>query len=176
MRRQSKPQRQHFRRKSLVRLCTLLAAALAGMICLSPGFAADAQIQIRDLDDIDFGAVPPTIGDVRADASFCVAMAPRGRYSLIGRGDGPSGTFALTETGTEVHHINYIVRISDLGRRFGRVLRPGVAMNNLRASRQRQNGNCRPEARIRIVVRGSQIAAAYPGRYEGTLSLTVVPE
>ena len=143
---------------------------------LLTGSAGGADIQVRDLEDINLGTVPPTVGNIRGSATFCVAMRPRGRYSLLGTGDGPGGRFAITETGTGVHRINYNVRVSDRGNRRGQRLRAGIPLRGLRASRFRNNGRCTPRARVDVIVRAADTASAHPGRYEGTLTLTVVPE
>lgn len=135
-----------------------------------------ADIQIVDLSDIDFGVVPPTAGDLSADSEYCVAMDPRGRYSLIGLGSGPGGGFQLIERGTGAFGINYNVEVSDRGRRFSDVLQPGIALGNQRASQLLNNGRCQPSSRLRIVISSNQLAGAVPGRYQGTLSLLVVPE
>lgn len=154
----------------------LLALLLVMGSTLYTQVTCAAEIQIRDLEDINFGLVPATIGDLDAGTSYCVAMAPRGRYSLLGTGDGPGGTFVLIETGTGLHTIAYSVRIADRGGRRGRLLRPNIPLSNLRASRQRNNGRCNPQGTIQVLIEGGSIAAALPGSYLGTLSLTVVPE
>ena len=53
--------------------------------------AADAELQITELKDLDFGLVPPTVGTLTADSDLCVPMVPRSRYSLIGFGNGSGG-------------------------------------------------------------------------------------
>lgn len=148
---------------------------LLGLL-LTPICAQSADIQLRDLEDLDFGSVPPTAGNLSAETRFCVPMQPRGRYSLVATGDGQAGQFTLFEAGNSAHSIDYSVLISDRNRRSGRRVRPGVPLNNLRASRFNRNGRCNPRARLQVSVRGGQLESAAPGRYEGTLSLTVVPE
>jgi len=154
----------------------LLAFILVLLSSLATQAIRAADVQIADLTNIDFGAVPPTVGELRADTTFCVAMEPRGRYSLIGRGSGPAGDFQLIERGNGVHSIDYQVQVSDRGRRFRDVLQPGISLANQRASGLLGNGRCQTQARLRVVVSGNQMQSAAPGRYQGTLSLLVVPE
>lgn len=152
----------------------LVAVLFCSLFIAAPLHAAD--IQIVDLNDIDFGAVPPTVGDLTAATEFCVPMDPRGSYSLVGRGSGPAGSFALTERGTGAHHIQYSVQVADRGRRFDDVLQSGIPLNNQRASRLNNNGSCQPPSRLRILISSEQLQSAAPGRYEGTISLLVAPE
>jgi|GEM_PF-1487715 len=160
-------------RSQTTRLAALLQSiALAGVTLCSSA----ADIQLGQLRDINFGAVPPTVGDLRGESPFCVSMQPRARYSLIGEGSGPQGSFRLTDAGNKAKTVEYRITVTDRGRRRGRTLRPGQPLSNLRASRVRPNNRCQPAGLIRVTVPAASIAAASPGRYAGTLSLTVVPE
>lgn len=154
-----------------------VAFVVAQFILSAISFSAHtAELQIRDLGDIDFGEAPATIGTLRSNSSFCVAMQPRGRYSLIGFGDGAGGAFSLIESGNGTHTLDYRVRVSDRGRRRGRPLDAGTPLYGLRASRFRNNGRCNPRGTIEVIIDGNAIQSARPGRYSGTLMLTVVPE
>ena len=163
-------------RHSLCGMGLALLSAIVSISLLIPSVSRAADIQIVDLSDIDFGVVPPTAGDLTASTEFCVAMDPRGRYSLVGRGSGPAGDFRLTERGTGAYSIDYVVQVSDRGRRFADVLQPGTPLTNQRASQLTTNNRCQPPARLRIQVSSNQLQSAVPGHYEGTLSLLVVPE
>ena len=151
----------------------VLGYLVAGSIAL-PTRAAD--IQIRDLNDINFGEVPATVGTLEGDSSVCVAMRPRGRYSLRGFGSGTNGAFSMVDLGNGVHTLDYSVFFSHNSRGRGQQLTPGQRLRRLRASRFRNNGRCNPRGRIRVVVDGQDIQAAHPGSYGGTLTLTVEPE
>ena len=153
---------------------TLFSCLCAVASCGFGAYAAD--VQITDLNDVDFGVVPPTVGTLRADSDLCVSMQPRGRYSLVGFGNGTGGAFSLVDSGNGVHTLDYGVRINDRGNRRGRRLVAGVPLTNLRASRFSNNGRCNPRGRIRVIINGADIQAARPGQYNGTLTLTVVPE
>lgn len=146
------------------------------VILLLNATAKAADIQVKDLNDVDFGQVPPTAGTLRANSDFCVAMRPRGRYSLIGFGNGSDGAFSLVDSGNGAHSIDYRVRISDRGRNAGQELFKGTPLTGLRASQFRNNGRCNPRGRIRVIVDGAELQRAAPGSYNGTLTLTVVPE
>jgi len=163
-----------------------LAQSLIGrtLLCLWMGvttlaFSATtlgAEVQIRDLEDFDFGTVPATVGDLNLEANVCVAIQPRARYTMTGFGDNASGSFTLHQVGTGAFGIDYEVRVSDHPRRQGIQLQPGIPLTNLRGSRQRRNGRCNREARIEIRVPSNETSGAHPGRYQGTLILTVAPE
>jgi len=155
---------------------TLPLSVFLTTVLLYPPLTRAADIQIVDLSDIDFGVVPPTAGSLTADTEFCVALDPRGRYSLIGRGSGPAGNFQLIERGTGVFSIDYNVLVSDRGRNFTDLLIAGVPLSNQRGGRFLNNGRCLPSSHLRVVVPSGQLQSAAPGRYEGTLSLMVVPE
>lgn len=160
-------------------LCPLLfPLALPSVLILTSkhAAAADAELQIRDLQDLDFGLVPPTVGTLTADSDFCVPMVPRSRYSLIGFGNGSNGAFSLVDPGNTAHTIDYRVRISDRGRGNGDELFANTPLPGLRASNFLPNGRCNPRGLIRVIIEGSEIQSAAPGSYDGTLTLTVVPE
>ncbi len=156
----------------------LLQLAFLGELLLSgtSARAAEAQVQITELSDLDFGVVPPTVGTLTAESDLCVPMAPRSRYSLIGFGTGSGGAFSLVDSGNGVHSIDYQVRINDRGRSAGDELFAGTPMTGLRASNFLPNGRCNPRGQIRIIIDGAEIGSAAPGNYNGTLTLTVVPE
>lgn len=158
-----------------VRIALLLALFIQALV-QAPARAA--EVQIGSLDDLDFGRVPPTANALRTSAQFCVAVEPRGRYSMTARGDGPGGSFVLLERSDQsIAGLAYQVEVSDRGRRGGQSLRPAVPLGGLRALPPRGNGACRqPFGTITVVIPGQALRAARPGRYRGTLSLTVAPE
>lgn len=154
-----------------------IAFVVAQFLFSAISFSAHtAELQIKDLADIDFGEAPATIGTLRSNTSFCVAMQPRGRYSLVGFGNGAGGTFSLIDSGNGIHTLDYRVEVSDRGRRRGQPLLAGIPLSGLRASRFRNNGRCNPRGAIAVIIDGNDIQNARPGQYKGTLMLTVVPE
>lgn len=158
---------------SLLAIALLLPFMLIGSAVLRA-----AELQIGSLEDIDFGRVPPTANRIRARASFCVALEPRGRYSITATGNGPGGRFLLQQSSaSQLAGLAYSVRVTDRGRRRGRLLQPGIPLSGLRALAPRPDGSCRgPFGTISVSLRGLDLRAARPGLYRGTLSLTVAPE
>ena len=146
-----------------------------GLIAVTPASVAE-EILIRDLENVQFGAVPPSSGTLEVSSDLCVTLSSRGRYSLLGFGNGSSGAFSLVDSGNGVHTLDYSVRITDRGNNRGEPLIAGIPLTNLRGSNTNGNGRCNPTGRIRVIVEGDDIQAAMPGRYSGTLTLTVVPE
>ncbi len=157
-------------------LVALVFAFTQGCAAITSIGAEAADVQISDLNDLDFGAVPPTIGTLSANSDLCVPMAPRGRYSLVGFGNGSGGAFSLVDSGNGVHQIDYSVRISDRGQGRAQELNAGVPLTELRASRFLNNNRCNPRGNIEVIINGTDISGAPPGNYTGTLTLTVVPE
>jgi len=146
-----------------------------GVLSLSAQLRAE-EILINDLQDLEFGAVPPTSGTLKASSDLCVVGPPRGFYSLLGFGNGSNGAFSLIESGNGVHTLDYSVSVSERGNGRGQPLIAGVPLTRLRPSNLRGNGRCAPGGHINVTIDGEDIQGARPGRYSGTLTLTVVPE
>lgn len=140
--------------------------------------ALQAQSAIEGLSDLDLGQVPPTSRALRAHTTFCVSLDPRGRYQITATGDAPGGQFALLGSGgAALVGLPYRVFVSDRGRRRGVELRPALPSSGLRPQVSRRDGSCRPPlARVTVRVDARALRRARPGRYRGTLSLTVAPE
>lgn len=152
-----------------------VARYLLACCSLLAGMAHPAEILITDMQDIRFGVVPPTIGGLRATATFCVAIEPRGTYYVTGYGDGPAAAFNLQTPGGR--QLPYLVLLSDRGRPRGEPLTPGVRVTGLRAKTPRRDGRCRqPPAQLAVEIDAATLSAAAPGDYRGTLRLTVAPE
>jgi len=153
----------------LATLCSLLALSL-------PLHVSAEEILITDLEDLEFGVVPPTSGTLEASSDLCVVGPPRGFYSLLGFGNGTNGAFSLIESGNGVHTLDYSVSVTARGNGRGQPLIAGVPLTRLRPSNIRGNGRCAPGGRISVIIDGEDIQGARPGRYNGTLTLTVMPE
>ena len=162
------------RRRTAAPIALLCVCALGGSSL--PIQLSAEEILITNLEDVDFGVVPPTTGTLEGNSDLCVVGPPRGFYSLLGFGNGSNGAFSLIETGNAIHTLDYSVSISDRGSNRGQPLIAGVPLTNLRPGNIRGNGRCAPGGNIRVIIDGGDIQGTRPGHYNGTLTLTVVPE
>lgn len=150
-------------------LIVLLQAACA------PSLMA-ATIIITDLEDVEFGELPPTAVRVQQRISFCVNSDPAGPFRVTALGSGPSVTdFAISNEAGEV--IPYSVYVARQRNRLGRALQPGVPSDPLQARRLGRDGRCRPpRVWLTVLIEDTDIQGAPGGRYAGTLQITVAPE
>ncbi len=151
----------------------LLKTLTAGLLVAVPGAVA-MDIRISDLSDIDFGAVPPTAGQLVRRMDFCVSLSEPGRYSVTALGTGRGYAFELSNGHSP---LPVEVRYSDRPGRRGVSLVPGVPETGLKGRKRKRRSDCnRPTASIEVVVEAADLIAAPAGRYGGVLTLTVSPE
>ena len=150
----------------------IVTASVAALLTLSLAITSNAAtLSIVELEDVDFGSVPPSAGAVNQSIRFCVSMDPRGPIQLTGIGAGSGGAFALLDTGSGNFEIGYEVVVR------GHNLIPGVPFTGIRAGPPGQGGECRPPRyRLTVTVDAADLASAPAGQYRGRLQLMVAPE
>ncbi len=144
------------------------------LICMTTAIMPlNADVKISDLQDFDFGLYPGN-GRLQDGKNICTNVIPNGRYQIVMLGDGAAGSFEISNG---IDRISYRVFYNDRPRRRGaRRMRPGQPLT--RQSRASDQLNCSDglSANIRIRIRRQDLQAANPGRYRGTLTMTVSPE
>ncbi|MCW8878699.1 MAG: hypothetical protein OQK51_16730 [Kangiellaceae bacterium] len=145
-------------------LATGIALMLAG--------SAFADVKISNLDDFDFGLYSG-FGRLRANDRICINADPVSNYQITFWGDGPGGTFQVSNG---VDSLDYVVRFRDRNRNGGNRVFPGIPLTN--RSRATDDIDCPSglNANIDIRFRRTDLQAANPGRYIGLLTITVIPE
>ena len=134
-----------------------------------------ADILITKLDDIVIAANPGRANDLRVTERLCVASNPVGPYSLVAIGSGLDGAFSL-QNGPHVMRYELSLRDRRSGGGF-RALMPTVPLTGLLTRRLRNNLRCPGNAaRLRFIIRKSELTGAVSGAYQGSLQLTVIPE
>ncbi len=136
---------------------------------------AHAQIIVSELKPFKLSRWTIGSGDITANQNICVAMLPRGPYSVTVGGDTYAGEFALL-SGTDA--IVYQLYFNDRPRVNGREqLRPGIALDGLRGRRIKRRQPCnRLTANLSIVIPEANLVAAAPGNYSSNIVLLVSPE
>lgn len=136
-----------------------------------------ATLSITELEDIDFGDVPPTADLARQRIRVCVNMTPAGPYNLTGIGAGAGGAFQLNQPGNPSANLDYTVFVGTRGRRARQELEPGVPSDSLMARQPRPNGSCRPPyLNVVVLIDANDLRTAPGGAYQGRLEPTVAPE
>ena len=163
---------------SHIRSRVILAALLVGCTGLHAYVAQAAEIEVEELSDIDFGDVPPSVGELTAQNQFCVALADRGNYQIRAFGNAPNGAFVLLGVDGLVRRgIAYRVFVNERGGGRGVELAPGVPLGGLRSRARLPNERCpQPQPSITVSISAEEIGAASTGSYRGSLGLTVAPE
>lgn len=149
----------------------LLGLLLSGLYSAS----VTADIVINQLSDFSFTTTPAAVGDLQATNSVCVGLRPNGRFSLTALGSGAGSSFTIR---SGPYTLPYRLFFSDRNNRGFQELTPGVTLSNLRGvRRQASSGTCRQlRARIQILIERSNLVGLPSGVYQGTATLTVVPE
>jgi len=145
--------------------------SLVGMSALI--LPAMADVKISNLQDFDFGLYSGA-GFLQDDKNICANAIPVGRYQIVMYGDGSGGRF---EVSNGVNSLPYRVFYNDRARRAGgkRVYEGQLQTGQRRASDQL---DCTDglNANIRVRLRAADLTSANPGRYRGTLFMTISPE
>lgn len=145
-------------------------------LCFLASPVQPAQLQITELEDIDFGSVVPGARNVRAQIRFCVVSIPAGPFQIIGMGSGSGGAFEMTHPVLD-NTIAYDVFVQRSFGLFRRQLQPGVPNIVLFARPPRANGRCSPPyLRLLIDIDETTLRNAPGGEYRSILQLTVAPE
>ena len=156
---------------------TYAAAALVMSLWALSGNTSAAQLQITQLEDIEWRSVPTNASGVGQEMSFCVSMDPAGPYQLSAAGTVSGRRFALLDDTGELGRIRLRVRVAGPGQRRGRTLQPGRPVTALQARPPRPNGGCRGGlTTLSVTLNERDLRAAPSGAYRGRLVLTVAPE
>ena len=130
------------------------------------------EVQVQGLDNINLGAWNG-FSDLTGEDPHCVGSHPRVvAFSLRADGSGPGGALAITNG---ISSLVLDVSYND-GRGSGwQALNAGQAA---RGFQTRPLNWCRGRSSsiLRLFIPRNRLAAATPGTYRGTLSLTIVPE
>ncbi len=135
-----------------------------------------ALIIVTDLSTFELGRWTSGSGTITSSQNICVALRPRGPYSITISGDNQNGEFVL-RSGTET--IEFQFYFNDRPRVNGRSqVFPGVALTGQRGRRIRRRDNpCRrPTANLSIVIPQANLQTASGGLYSSNLVLLVSPE
>ncbi len=134
-----------------------------------------AQIIVSELQPFTLGRWTIGSGDIASNQDICVALRPRGPYSVTAGGDNQNGEFVLV-SGFDT--IAYQLFFNDRPRVNGRTqLAPGRALTGLRGRRLRNNQPCnRLTANLSILIPAANLTAAPAGRYSSNIVLLVSPE
>ncbi len=136
---------------------------------------AHALIIVTDLVPFKLGKWSLGSGDITADQNICIALRPRGPYSVTVSGDSLGDEFVLV-SGSDT--IGYRIFFNDRPRLAGRTeLEPGVELTGQRGRRLRRRAPCRrPTANLSLIIPEVNIVAAPAGAYVTNISILVSPE
>ena len=140
-------------------------------LCIS--LSATADVKVSNLRDYNFGLYPGA-GNLRDDKNICINVIPRGRYQVVMFGDGSGGRF---EVSNGVNSIPYRVFYNDRPQSTGaNRVRPSQVLSRQRRASDQLDCTDGLNANIRIDLRARDLTSALPGRYQGTLTMTISPE
>ncbi len=136
-------------------------------------FPVHADVKISALQDFDFGLYPGG-GNLQDNKNVCANVIPNGRYQIVMFGDGAAGNFEISNG---IDSIPYRVFYNDSTRRRGaRRIRTGQPLTSQSGASDQLNCSDGLNANIRIRMRSADLLTANPGRYRGTLTMTISPE
>ncbi|MFT7652878.1 MAG: hypothetical protein ACI9UU_001987 [Candidatus Azotimanducaceae bacterium] len=154
--------------------CSLLITLFAGLLVYLPPSSA-ATIIITDLEDVEFGDLPPTSALVTQRIRICVNSTPPGPYRLTALGLTTTGAFELVNEAPQT--ITYVVHASTRRNGLGAPLVAGVPRTGFNSRQSNAGGRCLPPwLWITVMVTEQELQQAPGGRYWGTLQITVAPE
>lgn len=136
----------------------------------------NADVKISNLEDFNFGLYTNQ-GRLQDDKNICANRIPRvrrGRYQIVMYGDGAGGSFEISNG---VDSLPYIVFYNDRrGTRNNNRIQVGQLLTGQSRPSNRLNCNNGLSANIRIRINEQDLLQANPGRYRGTLTMTITPE
>ncbi|MDO6414998.1 hypothetical protein Q4F19_11455 [Sphingomonas sp. BIUV-7] len=145
---------------------TCLAVAI--LLVATPSVRAQ-NVNISNLSDVDFGALPTTGVDQTKTQSVCAYSGLLGgKYSVTATGSGAGGAFTLANGGaTLAYEVQWA---GSSGQTSGTNLTAGSALPG-----QTMLLSCpvigATDASLILVIRGTAIVAARAGNYNGTLTI-----
>ena len=136
------------------------------------------QIQINQLDDIDFGDYQIGMGDLSAEEKFCVYVSPNNIYNInITDGKGSGNTFYLTGNRENIPYKAYFRTTSTNYYSITNGATMGSFIGNSVQNCTNHEGYSGGErAYIKLEINESNILDASPQVYKGQIYLTVSPE
>lgn len=148
---------------------------LLAILLLAIAVVGHAQIIVSELQPFRLGRWTIGSGNIAANQDICVALRPRGPYSVTAGGDSLNGEFVLV---SGFDSIVYRLYFNDRPRVNGRTqLVPGEALTGMRGRRLRRNQPCnRLTANLSIIIPETNLTAAPSGRYSSNIVLLVSPE
>lgn len=146
-----------------------LTGLLASLLC----YSTSADVQVSNLDDFNFGLYSG-FGNLRANDSICINALPVSNYQITFYGSGSNSRF---EVSNGFESLEYRVRFNDRPRRQGATrVTPGIPLNGQRRASDELGCTDGLNANIDIRFRQRDLQSASPGRYQGILTVLVVPE
>ena len=148
---------------------------LLGFFIVLLAISTHAQIIVTELNPFRLGRWTIGSGDITSNQNICVALRPRGPYSVTASGDAQNGEFVLV-SGFDT--IAYQLYFNDRPRLNGREeLIPGETLSGQRGRRLRRNQPCnRLTANLSIFISEASLTAAPSGRYSSNIVLLVSPD
>jgi hypothetical protein len=144
----------------------LLCAVVIALPCV-------ADVKISNLQDFNFGLYPG-VGNLQDNKNVCANVIPNGGYQIVMFGDGGGGSFEIS---SGIDNIPYRVFYNDRDRRGGAIrMQPGQPLTGQSRASDQLDCSDGLNANIRIRMRIADLQAANPGRYRGTLTMTISPE
>jgi len=153
-----------------------LKCLLVVLLLILSTTSAYAVIRIYGLEDFNLGRWVLGAGSIRADASLCVAVVPRGPYQITAYGQGSGNSFVLSDVGV---NLPFRVFYNDRPRSNGaEELVPGQTLGGLRGRRVRgiRRACSRPNANITVFVAESDLSQLPAGQYRGNVVIVAGPE
>lgn len=134
---------------------------------------AASDVKISNLQDFHFGLYSG-FGNLLDDDNICINTIPVSRYDVVFWGSGPAGAFEISNG---VDSLAYQIRFNHRPRsQGGRSVSPGVPLTNRRNATDSLDCLTGLNANIQVRFQRADLQAANPGRYNGTLTVTVTPE
>ena len=136
------------------------------------------QVQINQLDDIDFGSYQVGMGNLSAVEKFCVYVSPDNSYNInITDGMGRGNIFYLTGNNETIPYRAYFRTTSTNYFAITNGATMGSFIGNSSQNCTNQEGHLGGErAYIRLEIAENDILSASPQIYKGQIYLTVSPE
>ena len=137
------------------------------------------QIQINQLDDIDFGDYQIGMGNLSAEEKFCVFISPNDTYNInITDGVGSGNNFYLTGNNNE--NIPYKAYFRTTSTNYYQIIN-GATMgsftgNEVQNCTNQEGYQGGERAYIKLEINENDILDASPQIYKGQIYLTVSPE
>ena len=139
------------------------------IILLTFANIAYAEVQVKDVNDINFGRWPGR-GGLRGADTLCISVPPRSLYTVVIR----SNAFKEFAMSNGIDKLSYSVFFNDSASGKGVEVKPNVPLTGQRSAAGEEG--CRSNAHIQVEILEQNLRSAVAGRYTDSLSVTVLPE